>query len=113
MCELRGCDFVFGSYLCEFFGGDQGGCGHVAWSAFAALFGVWVWVDVDVLVEEFVVEVVVIGRVAKDVEGFVGVFNGQFNDGFVGYAGFVDDVVELGSVAGALVWWEDEELGDA
>jgi hypothetical protein len=65
------------------------------------------------LIEEFVVEVVVIGRVAKDVEGFVGVFDSQFDDRLVGYAGFVDDIVELGSVAGALVWWEDEELGDA
>lgn len=25
----------------------------------------------------------------------------------------MDDVVELGAVAGALVWWEDEELSDA
>jgi hypothetical protein len=60
-----------------------------------------------------VVEIVVISRIAEDVEGFVGIFDGEFDDCLVGYAGFVDDVVELGAVPGALVWREDEELGDA
>lgn len=76
MCELGRRDLVFCANLCEFLCRDQGGCGHVAWSAFSRHLEICVrvWVDVDVLVEECVIEVVVIRRVAEDVEGLVGVF---------------------------------------
>ena len=78
MCKLGRRDLVFCANLGEFLCWDQGGCGHVAWSAFARHLEICVrvWVDVDVLVEEGVIEIVVIRRVAEDVEGFVGVLDG-------------------------------------
>jgi hypothetical protein len=63
--------------------------------------------------EEFGAEDVVIGRVAEDVEGFVRVFDCQLDYRWVVEACFVDCVVEVDAVSGALVRRDDQELGDA
>lgn len=52
-------------------------------------------------------------EVAEVVEGFVGVFDGEFSDGRVGQGVDEHGCVEVGAVAGALIGGEDDELGDA
>ena len=54
----------------------------------------------------------VVAVVAEVIEGFVGVFDGDFGAGWVGEKEGCHRVVEVGAVAEGLVGWEDEELGD-
>lgn len=92
--ELDGGDFIAGAEGMEGGGWDEGGGGHEAGTAGAAGFlhvGVvivvigivvirWVWVSVYgyVVLEEFWEEGFVVVCVPEVVEGFVGVFDGEF-----------------------------------
>lgn len=109
--KLRRRDLVPRADIMEELGGDDGRCGEETRPALALVFIVRVGVDVDVVLEELRAEHVVVCAVAEGVKGFVRVFDGQLEDGGIFETRGVDDRVEVGSVAGALVRREDEELG--
>lgn len=71
---------------------------------------IWIRVDVNIVFCEFGDEDVVVGSVAEAVEGFIGVFDSEFDDRRVIKACSVDNCVEMGAVAGALVRGKDQEL---
>ena len=58
-------------------------------------------------------QVGVVAVIAQVVEGFAGVFDGDFEAGGGGEEGFGHGGVETGAVGVVLVGREDEELGDA
>ena len=112
VCELRRGDLVRHADVVQELGRDQGRRGDEARSLVFGLGLVGVWVDIDLVFGELGVQDVVVGCVAEAVKGFVRVFDSQFDDGFVGNAGGMDDGVEVGAVAEALMGRENEKLRD-
>lgn len=111
--ELRWGDLVGHADVVQELGGDQGRRGDETGPLVSGLGLVGVWVDVNFVLDELRVEDVVVCCVAESVKGFVRVFDGQLDDGFVGDAGGMDGGVEVGAVAEALMGRENEELRDS
>lgn len=113
MRELRRGDLVGHADVVQELGGDQSRRGDETGSLASGRGLEGVWVDIDLVFGELGVQDVVVGCVAQAVKGFVGVFDGQFDDGFVGGTGGMDRGVEVGAMTEALMGRENEELCDS
>ena len=111
--ELAGGDFIFFADVLEEGEGEEFGGGDAGAGAFEGEG--WGEGGGEGDLGEGVVgeEAGVVAVVAEVVEGFVGVFDGDFDAGGVGEEDFDHGVVEVGAVAVGVVGGEDEELGDA
>lgn len=89
----------------EGFCGDYAGCGHVAGSVAAYVGVVWCLVYSDFVLYEFRSEDVEVYGIAKGIECFVGIFNGEFVDGWVCDAGVLYGDVEVCAMARSLMRW--------
>ena len=76
VCKLGRGDLVGHADVMEEFGGDEGGRWDETGSLFSRMCLVRVWVYVDLVLDEFGVEDVIIGSITEAVECLVGVLDG-------------------------------------
>ena len=111
--ELAGSDFIFLADGVAEGVVEEFGCGDADAGAFLGDVGGEGGVEVDLGEGTVGEEAGVVAVVAEVVEGFVRVFDGDFEAGGVGEEGAYHCIVEVGAVAVRVVGGEDEELRDA
>ena len=111
--ELAGSDFIFLADGVEEGEVEEFGRGDADAGAFLGKVGGEGGVEVDLGEGTVGEEAGVVAVVAEVVEGFVRVFDGDFEAGGVGEEGAYHCVVEVGAVAVRVVGGEDEDLRDA
>ena len=112
MSELGRGDFVGHADIVEEFDGDKISSRNEAWPLLFGVCFVRVGVEVHFVLREFRLEDEVVRCIAKGVESFVGVFDGEFDDGRVIKAIGMDSSVQMSAMARALVGGENQELGN-
>lgn len=112
MRKLGRSDFVGHADVMEEFDWNKIGSWDEAWPLFFGVCFVWVRVDVHFVLREFGMKDMIVCCIAKRVESFVGVFDGELDDGRVIEASGMDGSVHVSPMARTLMRGKNQELGN-